>query len=287
MGAKPRHGRLEQRKVSHRNLQALQEDVAIATLCEVLSHLEGQSVSVSARPDRGGTGNCDALLLRGGTVWAAEHTRIYGIADRPGLLRQTARLRGAVEPAVAAACPDRRLTVHVTVPAVGLLGDPERLGKSIADHCAAIGPTLEPDELRILTDCALSVPVAVRRERFERPPGCSVLAQDPPSYRDQTLRNLAERIQRKCEAMRHWRAKGMPTLLILDAPHSLHPSDEPRDFGPLVAEALVGTRFREVYLCASAIGRPRFWPMQAASNYPASGHFIDAFLSAQAEAAVP
>lgn len=196
------------------------EDRSIAELCAFLALHDRCRVAVICRPDRrkGGEGQCDAILARGVSQVAVEHTRVYGSPRHPGKVRILEQVRGTIQTYMTQAFPHSAVMVGVPVecftggmdwPARALElaeGLVDRLRVAPANHRVAV-------DMRGTTGRAFAQVIGGHRDFGFCSVHPVVWEREPE---DLTVDDFRRALADKLNGMQSYKDRGAKTLLLLE-----------------------------------------------------------------------
>ncbi len=196
------------------------EDRTIDQFCTRLAAIEGRQVHIIARPDRdnAGQGGCDAILDRGGEIFALEHTTIDCIV---GQREDSARFRRVVVPleeAIRSAYPESWIVICVPSHAVPTGTDWSEMRDALLDGCVrAIFDMTFGEERRQFQFEGVPFRVWITRRRSPRNPDCHVMRTSPGDLEAHMVENMTYVIREKSEQLAPYRLDGLATILLLDS----------------------------------------------------------------------
>lgn len=248
------------------------EDRVIAQFCERLGLIQGGGVSVVSRPDREsqGTGGCEAIIRRGGTLHALEHKTVDTF---PGQREDSARFRQVVVPveeAINQTFPDSAVEITVPIGAVPA-GQPwGKLTASLISGCKDAVGALKFGERSEVNLPGVPFPVRISRHRKSADPNCLVMRFAPDDVVGELARVLPDVIKKANQQLASYKKDGYPTILLLDT------DDFVLITRPQVAEALAQitpvtdlTAIDEVFIAESYRRPVWIYPVKISSRvYP-------------------
>jgi hypothetical protein len=196
------------------------EDRTIEQFCTRLAAIEGRQVHIIARPDRDnpGQGGCDAILDRGGQIFALEHTTIDCIV---GQREDSARFRHVVVPleeAIRSAYPDSWIEICVPSHAVPTGTDWSKVRDALLHGCVrAICDMTFGEFRREFQFEGVPFRVWITRRRSPRDPGCYVMRTAPGDLEAHMVDNMTSVIREKSEQLAPYRRDNLATILLLDS----------------------------------------------------------------------
>lgn len=197
------------------------EERLIDELCAYLAVWERSRVAVVCRPDRhAGSSDkrCDAILIRGGTRMAVEHTRVFVVHEQPKMDKRLELLRPVFQKQMVACFP--HALVRVGVPADGFVPgmDWEFEASVLADKLATALRTADLRQ-RVVAELpqGRGRAFAEMLQRGLRTAKCvvqpCVWGVDPE---DSTVRDIRRALRSKSAGQQAYKSRGFRTILLLE-----------------------------------------------------------------------
>ncbi|NOT34433.1 MAG: hypothetical protein HOP12_09715 [Candidatus Eisenbacteria bacterium] len=229
--------------------------MALLQLCAVLSEFDHQPVAIVSRPDReGAAGGCDALIQRGLTRVAIEHTTVHSIGDRPGLPKRWERIAPHLRARIQAELPLEWIQIWLPLFELPRSRHWQAMIGRIAEAVIADVPGMALDsELKVQVP-AHGFYVLVRRVKPFTPQGiCTISWRVPGLPYDYVVKDMRRAIADKRQVLEAYRREVEETILLLDSDECGLPSEFMQAFLDAVVEEPVEA-FDEVYLaCTMAV----------------------------------
>ena len=241
------------------------EDAAIDHVRAVLAELDRRPGTVMNHPDREGVaGGCDAILQRGSTQVAVEHTRVYTVPMTPGHVRNLRTIAPKIEPAVHETFPAARILVICPVDDLPTGKNWETLAEKITEAAIGVLPTIPDGEgRRILVEGEGLEVVVFRRPHSRGPVYCRVLrgAPNDDERRAQIRNDMCRALADKRKTLSAYRQRGFTTMLILDAEEVGWPGQFVQAFEDASKVERID-EFDDVYLVGTASMPLTLWPLK-------------------------
>lgn len=263
------------------------EDKTIEQFCTRLAAIEGRQIHIIARPDRDnpGQGGCDAILDRGGQIFALEHTTIDCIV---GQREDSARFRQVVVPleeAIRSAYPDSWIKICVPSHAVPTGTDWGEMRDALLRGCVrAIGDMPFGESRREFRFEGVPFRVWITKRRSPRDPGCYVMRTAPGNLETHMVENMTSVIREKGKQLASYRLDGLATILLLDSDEfALTDRDALAQAFRAAAERETPEEFDEVFMAQTFLDPIWIYPVKLNDrlypDLPEFENFFDAQFS--------
>jgi hypothetical protein len=260
------------------------EAEVIAELCDQLSERFGDLVVVVDRPDRANrsTSDCDAIVAWGTRRAAVEHTRVYSRPEFPGQLHILNKYRPTVEGAIRSAFPEDGVLIMLPSEELKRGLDWDSMMRDVTRESLRWLPELRQENGRQMTVAGFTRPPVVFKHQRTREGWCRMLFRIPMDQEDLAVAEFRRAFMEKRPRMQRYKAMGVPTWLVLDAPEVGWPNDFIRAFNAAIEVESVEV-FDHIYL-GCTLDRPvQFVPLKVddvvGAPQPLYGEFVDLWAS--------
>ena len=226
------------------------ESRVIEHYCAVLREA-GEDIEILRWPDREGVqSGCEAIVRRGTEEWVLEHTTVYSLPSRPGLLPRLQQLRTRITERVLAAYPSEAVLIFFPIEEIPTGENWDNLADRIATACIAAIPTIPEEQgLRLHPEGVPFEVVTYRLTHAKAGGACWVQART--AGEDQVVADLRRAIGQKRPKLLREKAHGRRTCLVLEGPEVGWPNDFAKGF-KLAAEQESVAKLDEVLFAATA-----------------------------------
>jgi len=236
------------------------EDDSIERLCAVLSELDGHPVAVTSR--EGKHGGCDAIVTRGDSRVAVEHTRVHTTRARPGHVRVLEQITPPISDRVLAAFPKEWILVLVPVEKIETGTDWGAVCERIAAEVIAAVPGIKREQGLKIDLPGLFQIVAFRHQPHGSKGYCWVKWWTrSDEERQKIVDDVSAAIRRKRPKLIAYRTDGYRTLLLLDAEEAGWPAQFINAFAEVIEHEPLDA-FDEVYLACTGLLPIMFVPLK-------------------------
>lgn len=226
-------------------------------------------------------GGCDAIVIRGETRVAVEHTRVHTSQGRPGHVRVLQQITPLISDRVLAAFPREWIMVLVPVEKIETGRDWEAMCEKIAADVIAAVPGLKHEQGLKIDVPGLFQIVAFRHQPHGSKGYCWVKWWTRSEEDGQKIvDDLRAAISKKSLRLQTYRKDGYRTLLLLDAEEAGWPAQFINGFAEAIDEEPLEA-FDDVYLDCTGLLPRMFVPLKLGDAIPPKPADHEAFWSAQ------
>lgn len=194
------------------------EERGVEQLCKVLARIEQHQVKAVEWPDRNGEqGGCDAIIERGGVHHAVEHTTVDSFDHQREDSDRFTKVVVPLENALATEFDSWFITISVPTGTIPTGVDWNALRDNLIKHCRSAINQMHKDEYREFTFEGIPFPVHINKQGGEWGGGVFVSHHAPSNVAEQLKADMARAIRDKREKLGRYKAKGVPTILLIDS----------------------------------------------------------------------
>jgi len=195
------------------------EEKLICQFCKRVSEIERRAVNVKSWPDREspGIGGCEAIIDKGGKLFALEHTSIDSFFNKRKDDHLFNKIVVPIEEEIHKVYPDLRIALSVPAKAAYEGHNFKKITKKLIEESIKVIPGIPDDhKLHKFDFNGVPFPVLISTDSNAERSGCLV-SRTLNDYKEDMASDIARAIRTKRMPLLSYRNDSLSTILLLDS----------------------------------------------------------------------